>query len=116
MKLSFLYTPVRNLKESLRFYCDTLGFEEAWREGEHTAGLKVPGTEVQILLDEDPTEPAAGGFFMVDSVREFYEQNRDALTFTTEPREIPPGMYARFTDPSGNVIRVLDTTKDDRKD
>ena len=42
MTLSSIYLPVRDLKAALAFSRDGLGFEEAWREGELTAGLTVP--------------------------------------------------------------------------
>lgn len=41
MKLAFLYYPVKNMEESLTYYRDVLGYEEAWREGEHTVALKL---------------------------------------------------------------------------
>ncbi len=53
MKLSFLYHPVIDLKESLIFYRDVLGFEEAWREGNHTVALSIPNTEQRIMLEAD---------------------------------------------------------------
>lgn len=112
MRLGFVYTPVKDLNSALAFYRDTLGFEEAWREGAHTAGLKVDGTEVGILLDEDPKEGAAGPFFVIEDVTKFYDEHNKDLSFVITPREIPPGMYAAFTDPSGNIVRVMDNTKD----
>jgi catechol 2,3-dioxygenase-like lactoylglutathione lyase family enzyme len=51
MKLEFLYTPTRDLQASLALYRDELGWEEAWREGDSTASLKVPGSDVQLMLD-----------------------------------------------------------------
>ena len=45
-------------------------------------------------------------------MKKFYEDNSGSLSFVITPRDIPPGMYAAFTDPSGNVIRVMDNTKD----
>ena len=34
MKLVFLYHPVTNIKEAVSYYKETLGYEEAWREGD----------------------------------------------------------------------------------
>ena len=51
MKLEFWYAPVTDLSAALALYRDTLGWEEAWREGELTASLVLPGTEVQLMLD-----------------------------------------------------------------
>ena len=113
MKLSYLYTPVKDLKEALAFYRDTLGLEEHWREGELTCGLTLPGTEVGLMLDQDTTETKAGPFFTVPDVRAFYEEKKGALLFQGEPSRIPPGWYAAFEDPAGNVIRVMDRTADE---
>ena len=64
MKLVFLYHPVKNLKESLTFYRETLGFEEAWREGEHTVALTLPNSDVRLLIEDEELELSAGGGIM----------------------------------------------------
>jgi catechol 2,3-dioxygenase-like lactoylglutathione lyase family enzyme len=110
MKLRFFYQPVRDIEAALAFYCGVLGFEEGWREGSTTASVTLPGAQIGMLLDEDANEPPGGPFFVVDDVVAYYEQNRDRLDFAGEPSPIGPGMYARFTDPSGNVIRIMDDT------
>jgi catechol 2,3-dioxygenase-like lactoylglutathione lyase family enzyme len=43
MKLTFFYLPVADLKEALALYRDTLGWQEAWREGDTTTSLRLPG-------------------------------------------------------------------------
>jgi catechol 2,3-dioxygenase-like lactoylglutathione lyase family enzyme len=111
MKLGFVYLPVKDLKESLAFW-RALGFEEKWREGEEAAGLTIEGTDVGIMLDVDDREYPAGPFFVVDDVVVFHEANAGTLKFVIEPRDIPPGRYAAFEDPSGNVIRIMDTSAD----
>lgn len=63
MKLLFLYHPVENLKESLAFYRDVLGFEEAWREGEHTVALKLHDSNVQLMIEDDEMDLGPGGYF-----------------------------------------------------
>lgn len=112
MKLCFLYHPVKNLKESLSFYRDVLGFEEAWREGEHTIALTIPNTEQRIMLEADEHEIGAGGIFLVDNVDEFFKENQSKLNFIKTPVDIPPGRYAIFIDDSGNPIRILDFSKE----
>ena len=42
MKFDMLYLPVPDLAKALAFYRDGLGWAEAWREGETTAGLQLP--------------------------------------------------------------------------
>lgn len=43
--------PVTNLRAALALYRDRLGWQEAWREGEGTVALKLPGSDVQLMLD-----------------------------------------------------------------
>ncbi|MDP5275386.1 VOC family protein [Chengkuizengella axinellae] len=112
MKLAFLVQPVENIKESLKFYRDQLGFEEAWREGNHTIALQMPGTDVQLMIEDDEIGLPPGGLFVVDNVDKFFAENKDTLTFVKEPMDIPPGRYAIFNDVSNNVIRILDLTND----
>jgi catechol 2,3-dioxygenase-like lactoylglutathione lyase family enzyme len=110
MKLTFVYLPVADLKEALSLYRDTLGWPESWREGDTTAGLRLPDTEVELMLDVDDGSgsSAPGPVFAVDSVKAFHVEHRDRLRFRSEPEEIPGGFWCAFEDPSGNVVYVLD--------
>jgi catechol 2,3-dioxygenase-like lactoylglutathione lyase family enzyme len=114
MKLSYVHQPVKNLKAALAFYRDTLGLEEAWREGDFVAALKLPGTEVQLLLDQDPNEEAAGPTFAIESVDAFYREHKGKVHFLFEPRDIPPGRYSAFKDDSGNIVRLIDASREQR--
>ena len=81
MKLEFLYAPTRDLQAALALYRDELGWEEAWREGETTVSLKLPGTDVQLMLDA--TVPDGGGafgpIFVLDDVKQFFAERPAAL-------------------------------------
>jgi predicted enzyme related to lactoylglutathione lyase len=112
MQLTFAYLPVRDLGAALPFYRDMLGWEEAWREGTTTVAFQLPGTEVQVMLDEVDDDRRPGPAFLVDSVKDFHENYRDRLRFTGEPEEIPGGYWSSFTDPSGNPVYVLDQSTD----
>jgi catechol 2,3-dioxygenase-like lactoylglutathione lyase family enzyme len=111
MKLEFLYTPVQDLEAALSLYRDTLGWEEAWREGDATVSLKLPGTDVQLMLDK--TEMGERGpIFVVESVETFHADRPGDLETLAEPSEIPGGFLATYADPSGNVIYVMDQVLD----
>lgn len=107
MRLRFFYQPVDDIEAAATFYREVLGLEEAWREGS-TVAFDLPGSGAALMLDEDPSAGLGALFFVVPSVADFYRRNRASLSFLEEPRPIPPGLLARFTDPSGNVIRVMD--------
>jgi len=114
MHLLFTYMPVKDLKAALALYRDTLGFEESWREGEFTCGLTLPGSDVQLMLDQDvPAGDKPGPFFRVDDVDAFYAEHQGTLSFNGAPKSIPPGRYVSFDDPSGNRVHVLDLSASD---
>lgn len=114
MQLTMFYYPTRDVKASVRFYRDILGWEEAWREGETTVAFRLPGTDVQLMIDheENPATGRPGIFLRVDSVDAFYRENRHRLDFVGEPIDIPPGRYVVFNDPAGNAVHVYDHTRD----
>jgi catechol 2,3-dioxygenase-like lactoylglutathione lyase family enzyme len=116
MKLEFLYTPISDLREALALYRDGLGWEEAWREGESTVSLRLPGTDVQVMLDLVEGQPGPdqrpGPVFVVDSVARFTADRPPGLRPCGEPTEIPGGFIATYEDPSGNPIYVMDQSTD----
>jgi predicted enzyme related to lactoylglutathione lyase len=107
MKLTFVYTPVSDLKPALAFYRDALGWEESWREGDSTVALKLPDTDVELMLDvlDQPASP--GPAFFVDDVRAWRAEHAD-LKFLIEPKDIPGGYWAAFSDPAGNTVYLVD--------
>ena len=107
MKLEFWYAPVGDLPAALALYRDQLGWKEAWREGESTVSLQLPGTEVQLMLAVDDQFPA-GPIFVVDSVKGFRAGPGEGLDWRLAPFEIPGGSMGGFADPAGNVVYVLD--------
>jgi catechol 2,3-dioxygenase-like lactoylglutathione lyase family enzyme len=109
MKLEFLYIPTTDLQESLALYRDGLGWEEAWREGEGTVSLRLPGTDVQVMLDlVEDGDGRPGPMFVVESVARFSAERPATLRTHAEPSEIPGGFMATYEDPAGNRIYVLD--------
>jgi catechol 2,3-dioxygenase-like lactoylglutathione lyase family enzyme len=117
MKLEFLYTPTTDLQESLALYRDELGWEEAWREGESTVSLQLPGTDVLLMLDRiegrQGQDNRPGPIFVVDSVARFTAERPAGLRPCGEPTEIPGGFMATYEDPSGNAIYVLDQSTEE---
>ncbi len=108
MTLEFLYRPVPDLQAALALYRDALGWEEAWREGESTVSLKLPGTEVQLMLDEAEPGSGAGPIFVVESVERFHADRPSALVVEQEPHPIPGGSMVVYADAWGHAIHVLD--------
>lgn len=108
MKLAFMYLPVTDLKQALAHYRDELGFAEAWREGEETAALRLPGTDVELMLDQAAgPDDRPGPFFLVDSVADYRLEHPD-LVWRGEPEAMPGGWVGSFAGPSGNITYVAD--------
>ncbi len=111
MHLTLIYVPSKDAAVSARFYRETLGWQEAWREGETTIALTIPGSDIQLMLDEDETEPRqTGPMFKVEDVIDFYRRNQGNLEFLSAPKDIPPGKYVAFRDVDGYAIRLYDET------
>jgi hypothetical protein len=85
-----------------------MGWEEAWREGDSTVSLKLPGTEVQLMLDETDSVEGLGPIFVVECVEKFHADRPGELGMREEPREIPGGFMATYEGTSGNPIYVID--------
>jgi len=110
MKLTFLYQPVDDLAAAVAFYRDELGLDESWREGDTTAAFRLPGTEVELMLDipaGDGPEWRAGGFFAVDSVTDFVAKHPD-IKWVGDVIDMPGGQAAAFLDPAGHTVHVFD--------
>ncbi|OSC40338.1 VOC family protein [Mycobacterium decipiens] len=113
--LGFLYLPVPELGSALAFYRDTLGWTEAWREGDHTVALALPGTEVQLMVDVDTERIGRPGpMLVVDDARAWIAKRSHELAVWLEPIEIPGGWWAGFEDLHGNAVYVLDQSTADQ--
>ncbi len=108
MKLEFLFVPTADMAQSLALYRDGLGFTEAWREGDTTVALVVPGSTTQLMLDSNDPTASPGPVFVVDDVQTFHAGRPAALTVLTEPSAIPGGFLAVYQDPAGTVLQVMD--------
>jgi catechol 2,3-dioxygenase-like lactoylglutathione lyase family enzyme len=112
MKLEFVFVPTSDLNASLALYRDGLGFSEAWREGETTVALAMPGTDVQLMLDANDPGAPLGPLFVVDSVEAFHAGRPATLAVLDGPSEIPGGFLATYQDPGGATIYVMDQSTD----
>lgn len=112
MQLAFIYQVVDDLPAALTFYRDVLGFTEAWRMGDATVAFELPGSPVQLMIDQRPDDHpkwASGPFFEVPDVAAFVEQH-PGLAWLDEPMDVPDGRAVTFADPSGNPIHVFDNS------
>jgi catechol 2,3-dioxygenase-like lactoylglutathione lyase family enzyme len=135
--LSHVNVWVHDQDEALAFYTDKLGLElrddvtlpemgnfrwlTVGLPGQPDAALAlmaVPGPPVfdagtREKIEELTAKGAAGGlFFSTDDCRATYEELKGrGVEFTEEPSERPYGIDAAFRDPSGNHIRMVQSTE-----
>ena len=83
------------ISRQVRLYRDTPGLEESWREGRLHGRLLLPGTDVELMVEQvsEGGPDAAGPVFLVPSVREIYENNPGKPQFIGEPGETPDGLW-----------------------
>jgi catechol 2,3-dioxygenase-like lactoylglutathione lyase family enzyme len=109
MRLEFIYLPVRDLPGALALYRDGLGFDELWREGEHTVGLAIPGSETALMVDGAAAPGSGPGpIFGVEQVDRWLAQQESPLDVFLPPFDIPGGRLMGFRDPGGNHVYVID--------
>jgi catechol 2,3-dioxygenase-like lactoylglutathione lyase family enzyme len=107
MRLDFVYLPVQDLQGALDLYRDGLGFDELWREGDHTVGLAIPGSETALMVDAAAAPGSGPGpIFGVESVDEWLDGRE--LDVFLPPSDIPGGRFMGFRDQAGNQVYVLD--------
>ena len=121
--LTHFTIPVKDLKKSKAFYCDTLGFEFV-RENPHMVFCKCQDDYFVLTYSENPVDPNPGdshdihtAFYVdadeYDRAMVYLKENgirvikdevrRGDSTFT--------GRSAYFHDPDRNVIELLDSDK-----
>lgn len=89
MQLAFLFQPATDLAASAAYYAG-LGWEETWREGEHTIAFQIPDSETQLMLDDAPGWGSAGPMYLVDDLDEWIAEHADSEV-SLPVREIPDG-------------------------
>ena len=107
MELRFIYVPVSELKPTLAFYRDALGWSEAWREGEDTVAFRVPDSPVQVMVAVVSTKEPAGPMYQVPNLAQFLAEHPQ-MPVVVAQRDIPDGHVIGVTDPAGNVIYLFD--------
>lgn len=96
MRLTFLFQPVDDLIPAAQHYLG-LGWDEAWREGEHTIALQMPGSEIQLMLDDEAGWGGAGPMYLVDDLLPWLADHPDL--HAGEIREIPGGRVVEVSAP-----------------
>lgn len=108
-KVDCLSLPVPDLDAALELYSRDLGHEVIWRS-DRAAGLRLPDSNAELVLHTD--DRGLETDLAVDSVPEALERFVAAGgRVLMGPFEIQIGLCAVVSDPWGNVLVILDTSK-----
>ena len=109
-----------DLRETVRFYCDVLGFKEHWLWGEPPSFGCIGLGHAELFLCEQPELAAhvAGHMhcFDVDDVQALYDQHVAAQAPIVSPLETKPWSVREYTvrDPSGYHLRFMGPSVQER--
>ncbi|CAN5366222.1 hypothetical protein BH09ACT4_BH09ACT4_09390 [soil metagenome] len=104
MKLSYIYQPTQQADAAAAFFIEHLGMEEAWRDGDDTIGLWLPGRSAQLMLST--TDQPVGPMYLVDLLADWIAEH--ATVAVLDRYDIPGGEVARFEAPGGSVFYIYD--------
>lgn len=105
VEFRFLYQPVADLGAATAFYTHVLGFEEAWRDGERSVGVRAPAGGSQVMLST--SGKSAGPMYRVESLDAWIAEHPD-VEAAVDRDAAGSGEVAGFRDPDGNVFYIFD--------
>ena len=104
-ELRFLYLPVADLAVAAAFYTETLGFQEAWRDGDLSIGLQMPEGGSQVMLST--SGKAAGPMYLVESLDQWVAEH-PTVQAVTERDTAGTGHVLGCEDLDGNMFYIFD--------
>ncbi|MBS4195289.1 VOC family protein [Lederbergia citri] len=112
-KVCVLTVRVKDLKESIDFYCNVLGFKLSKYYGNKIVSLEH--NEIPIVLEEDdntfvhPKQNVFLGILSEDLAKDIaHFKSKSVKILFDEPKPCPPGRYTIIEDPTGNQIEIVE--------
>ncbi len=102
---------VPSLPAAVKYYTETLGLRPVKQE-KQLASFQLG--EAELVLHNNPDLPAEGIYYLVDSVRDWYQRRVEMkLNFISPPVRSARGWRATVKDPFGIVLMLLDQDDSD---
>ena len=103
---------VAGLPAAVKFYREVMGLELI-HESAHFATLRFAEDKTELVLHNDPDQPAEAVYWLVDDVRAIYQQRAEhKLIFLSPPTQAARGFRAAVKDPFGTVLFLIDRSLD----
>ena len=115
-KIDCVMIRVIDLEAGARFYERSCGLRRLWSDAS-SIGLAMSETDAEIVVHTMDLPPGWSVHYLVDDVpTSVAELVADGCAILEPPFEIPIGRCAVLTDPFGNALCILDTSKGERAD
>lgn len=99
---------VPSISSATVYYRDVLGLK-LLRQEAHIAGFMMADGATELVIRDDPDQPADEFYYLVDDVRDLYERRGELqLKFVQAPQQVARGFKAAVKDPFGNVLLLID--------
>ena len=96
---------VSDMQQSVRFYVDLLGFENAEWGDDNFTGVSRDGSTI-LLKKKGQGHPGTWIYIGVENAREVYEDlSPKGVTILMEPTNRPWALEVNVEDPDGHVLR-----------
>ena len=117
-----IHIPVKNLRETLKYYQEKLGFTEEWIWGEKDGGLQRD--KMRLLFGEDPVYTGILNnnnnrlnlIWFVENVDEIYKEFQERkIEIASELKDYAYGIREfAFVDINGYYIRIAEGNEDQK--
>lgn len=104
---------VKDLDQSAKFYTETLGLNQRWRDDQYKMiGFTFDENDSEVVIHSDSTLPKFDYSFLVEDVDSYCDEFKEkGYHVLTAPFEVRPGKFAVLSDLDGNAIPIIDLSK-----
>jgi catechol 2,3-dioxygenase-like lactoylglutathione lyase family enzyme len=114
LRIDRIVQRVSSLPAAVKYYRETMGLNLI-HQSPHFATLRSPKDQAELVLHDDPDQPAEAVYWLVDDLRDIFRRRAEfKLTFLSPPQQAARGFRAAVKDPFGTLLFLIDRTSDSR--